>query len=146
MKDIEAIINEKRSEVARLRRAVEDLKGAESDLQVLEEAYRIMGGEIKVSVDDSKHLQFSSDAIPHPPTNAEAAEEILKDYGKPLHIKAIHNEIKSRYGKDTTLDSVNVTIVRKIKKGETFYKTDPATYGLSAWYQSKNDNGVTVDS
>lgn len=146
MKDIKTIIKEKQSEVARLRRTVEDLQKAESELRVLKGAYRIMGGEPENPVDNSEHLHFADNVTRNVPTNAEAAEIILKDFGKALHIKSIYDEIKTRYSKDTTLDSVNVTIIRKIKKGETFYKSAAATYGLTSWHKTQNDKGIVVDS
>lgn len=134
MKDIDNILQEKREEVVRLRRLV---KQAEEDLRILGRAYELMGGTIEKII--KKTLPFATNLAQESISNADAVEIILRDYGRPLHLNDIYKEIKNRYGKNTTKQSVVATIIRYMKQGKRFKRTDPNVFALLKWNGDKHE-------
>lgn len=132
MKNINEVVLEKKNELANLRSTAEaiyvQIKQVEEDLQALGRASKLMGVDIQNIATVSPQLNLQ-DGI----TNAKAAELVLQDSNKPMHIKKILNQINERFVKDTSRAVLEVALSRSLKKENIFSKTDAATYGLSIW-------------
>jgi len=139
MKNINEVVLEKKNELVNLRSTAQGLhaqiKQVEEDLQALERASKLMGVDIQNKETVSPQLNLQ-DGI----TNAKAAELVLLDSKKPLHIEKIRHGIIDRFGKDTSRAVLEVALSRSMKKDNVFSKTNAATYGLAMW--DKNNSGV----
>lgn len=125
MKDIIQVIQEKR----------ENLERIQTELEALEQARRIMerGGRpgrraaVKKKVRRAvrrgrrRRKQLS---IP------DAAEQVLRQNGKPLHAREIAKRIKD-IGVDTTAHNVATSLQRYVYKKKRFKRTAPGTFGVA---------------
>lgn len=64
-------------------------------------------------------------------TMVDAAFQVLKDAGEPLHATEIAKRINSRYNKQTNMNSVAASLPQEAKK--RFKRTGANTFGLREW-------------
>jgi len=129
MKNIEIGLQEQREVVAKLRENASRLKQAEELLKALEKSYNFLkDGETEPSFPLPSRSYHDTDI-----SNVDAAETLLEQHEKPLHLDQLYMEIKSRYGKDTSKASVAAAVIRYGTKGKRFIRTAPNTFGLLKW-------------
>jgi hypothetical protein len=56
--------------------------------------------------------------------------DILSSVGTPVHISEIISQAKERYGVNMDRESAVSALTKKVKKGATFIRTAPNTFGL----------------
>jgi hypothetical protein len=145
MQDIKQALQNKREEVARLRRLLSDLRKAEDELTILEKAYQLLGGETNENSDSTLSLDIVKNQ--KNVTIADASERVLDTHGRPMNVKDIHSQIREKYGINTTRAAVMSGISRDIKIRKRFVKTMPGTFGLSKW-KDKNEEteGIVIEA
>lgn len=131
-------------------------------------AMRALKARLK-ELDDERekvlHALTAIQALPEPPNESadggkstkespsypEAVEAVLEEKGRALHIDKIAAGFKEHdwYADKDFIDnrshrnSLIGSLDRKARKGDTFYKPEPATYGLLKWRE--NGNGSQAD-
>ena len=145
MLDIKQALRDKREEVARLRRLLSDLRKAEEELDILEKAYQLLGGETNENSDRTLSLDIGKNQ--NNITIADASERVLDIHGGPMNVKDIHSQIREQYGINTTRATVMSGISRDMKIRKRFVKTMPGTFGLSKWKDKKEETeGVVIEA
>ncbi len=121
VKDIDAVIQQKRTLLIRIK----------EELAVLERAKVLLEGEHGATIGRKGGKRRKG--IVSPDSEAGMAVAILREEGKPLHVDELLPRMK-RMGKPATKASVSSTLARFAKKGRVFYRAEaPNTFGLLEW-------------
>jgi hypothetical protein len=120
-KDIDAVIEQKRTLLIRIK----------EELAVLERAKVLLEGEHGTTI--GRKGSKRRKGVVSPDSEAGMAVAILREEGKPLHVDELLPGMK-RMGKAATKASVSSTLARFAKKGRVFYRAAaPNTFGLLEW-------------
>jgi DNA-directed RNA polymerase delta subunit len=63
-------------------------------------------------------------------SNMDMAEAVLKDAGKPLHVKEIIADIEEKFGIVLDRDSLSSAIIKQVRKEKRFVRVAPNTFDL----------------
>lgn len=63
-------------------------------------------------------------------TQVDMAYDILKRASKPLHISEIIDRVEKVYGQRLDRESIVSSLVKKIRRGDRFIRTDRNVFGL----------------
>ena len=80
------------------------------------------------SADPGEHERKSSQ--PKSLSHISIITDVLSDEGTPLHVSEIIRLVSVRHGIALDRESVVSALTKKVKKGVTFIRTGPNTFGL----------------
>ena len=84
------------------------------------ELIRKLSGE-SIPAEKSRHKRTS---------NIDMVEAVLKNTGKPLHVRDIIAAVKEKFGIELDRDSISSAIIKQVRKEKRFVRTAPNTFGL----------------
>ena len=70
-------------------------------------------------------------------------EDILAEAGQPLHISAIIERAKSRFGQSLDRESLVSALTKRVKRKDRFVRSAPNTFGLRPSKPVKEGRAVT---
>lgn len=118
MKDIVSLLRQKEEQLKLLARQVEALRVA---AELMAEEQKLVGG--------------AAESVT--PTQPEMIRAVIQEHGKPMHLSKIAEAIRKKYNKKLKTLYLTSIIYRQIKKGKSFYKEAPSTFGLIEWQVAK---------
>ena len=122
IKTLDAAIAAKEQELDRLKKAVSELPGIESDLAALIRARQILNGGSPATATQSETRTGRLSV-------ADATERILRDATE-LHANEITAQLHEKFGIETSKAVVVGTILRYAKEERRFKRTRPNTFAL----------------
>ncbi len=116
----------------------EELSKLENVIQYLVEFIAINQAAESVNVQESLSVIISDSIEISNVSLPEAALNILRENGKPMHLKDIANEIRKRGNAKGTTATIYSNLFPDLskRKSDIFIKTAPATFGLVEWEES----------
>ena len=108
------------------------LRQKEHQLNLLEEEVNALRLAARLITDEDDGTTSTSEKELSQPQMVQA---VLREKGKPLHVKEIVKKIKEKYNKKMKATSLTAVIYRYIKRGKFFCKVGgrPNTFGLIEW-------------
>ena len=70
-------------------------------------------------------------------------EDILAEAGQPLHVSAIIERAKSRFGQSLDRESLVSALTKRVKRKDRFVRSGPNTFGLGKSKPVKEGRAVT---
>lgn len=134
--------------VAALRR---DLVEAEAQVKQLREAIaameRLVTPQQEIFPATARTIRFRLQAARNGLSGLsmiDAAQKVLADAGRPLHIMEIVDELLSRgFPYEKHPSALRASLTGSLERKDTFRRVAKATYGLSVWPQSEKQSAET---
>lgn len=116
--DLKPAIRAIEAEIQRLQKRLERLRKADS---------------ILCEGEDRPNVNRDAGGKSHP----RMAQEILLDFGSPMHVTDLIRAMKTKFGRDVDAASLSTALYKRANDKKIFYKSEEAgnTYGLRAWLE-----------
>lgn len=152
LKDIDEAISEKRAHVMRLHRELRLLEEARALLNggapnrpapkpVTKRTARRGGTKTRVHPVRRVLLPHPKRGAVSPTSDVGMAISAVREAGIPLHVDELIRRIEKSKGKAPNKLSLVGSLARLTKKGLHFYRSEPSTYGLLEWTQTRSLEG-----
>jgi hypothetical protein len=124
------IVSRIEAEIAKRESAVEAMK---SEIGRLREAAKILsvsGRQQSLPIAAHGDLNRGNEL-----TQPAMAEQVLKEFGSPMHVAVILRRVNEKFKRDIAPNSLTTILFKYSQKGNTFWKVENAknTYGLLEW-------------